>query len=84
MKTSLTNGNLKSSFANGDAAVSSIFLNSTGVFVSNLLQANFNTAGFGVVSAYTVIGIFLGLFSSIFKISPPFLIKASICSATSF
>jgi hypothetical protein len=76
--------NSGSLIAKGEAAVSSIFLNSTGGLVSNLLQANFNTAGFGVVSAYTVTGIFLFFDSSTSTIFPPLLMKSLIWSATSF
>ena len=50
MKTSFTYGKLNSSFANGEAAVSSMFLNSMAFLVNIRLTTNFKAAGFGVVS----------------------------------
>ncbi len=50
MKTSFTKENLNNSLARGEAAVSSMFLNSADVLVKSLFETNFRTDGLGVAS----------------------------------
>ena len=69
--------------ARGACVVSSIVLNSKGDVTSFLFATNLKVDGFGVLSAYTVTGIFFAAISSII-ITPLSLRKSSICFETSF